>query len=218
MLQFFYEDASEIQAGIDEAGRGCFAGPVVAAAVCWDTEWLVQHQNEHPEINIIKDSKKLSAKQRKSCYELIQKYAKEYHVAFVSHDEIDKINILNSTYKAMHDALDHLHVHFEKILVDGNSFKSYKNKKEDSELFIVPHLCVTNGDNIYFSIASASILAKVSRDEYIDKICDDNPEYQEHYQWKNNKCYGTKKHMEGIQKYGITPFHRKTFGICKDYC
>ena len=218
MLHFFYEDASEIQAGIDEAGRGCFAGPVVAAAVCWDTEWLVQHQNEHPEIKINKDSKKRSAKQRKSCYEFIQKYAKDYHVAFVSHDEIDKINILNSTYKAMHDALDHLHVHFEKILVDGNSFKSYKNKKEDSELFIVPHLCVTNGDNIYFSIASASILAKVSRDEYIDKICDDNPEYQEHYQWKNNKCYGTKKHMEGIQKYGITPFHRKTFGICKDYC
>ena len=93
----------------------------------------------------------------------------------------------------------------------------YKNKKEDCDLFIVPHVCVPSGDNTYFSIACASILAKVSRDEYIEEICDNNPEYQEYYQWKNNKCYGTKKHIEGIQKYGITPLHRKTFGICKDY-
>ena len=220
MLQFYYDDDDvnkEIQVGIDEAGRGCFAGPVVASAVCWDTDWLIQYQNEYPEIGLIKDSKKLSPKQRKTCFEFIKKYAKDYHVSFISNDEIDQINILKATYKAMHDALDHLHVNFEKILVDGTTFEPYKNKKEDCELFIVPHVCVPSGDNTYFSIACASILAKVSRDEYIEEICDNNPEYQEYYQWKNNKCYGTKKHIEGIQKYGITPLHRKTFGICKDY-
>ena len=217
MLQFFYEDPSEIQVGIDEAGRGCFAGPVVASSVCWDTEWLISHQHEHPEISIIKDSKKLSSKQRKSCFEFIKANALDYHVSFVSNAEIDSTNILKATYKAMHDSLDHLDVPFEKILVDGNSFESYKNIKPEREMFIIPHVCVTNGDNIYFNIACASILAKVSRDEHIERLCEDNPHYQEYYQWKNNKCYGTKKHIEGIQRHGITPLHRKTFGMCKEY-
>lgn len=218
MLNFYQgEDPNEIQVGIDEAGRGCFAGPVVAAAACWDANWLNDHKDDYEEIKIIKDSKKLSEKNRKRCFAFIKEHAKDFHVSFVSNDEIDKMNILNATYKAMHDALDNLKVPFENILVDGNGFKPYMNKNEALEFFMIPHSCVTNGDNIYFSIASASILAKVSRDEYIDQVCKVDPVYQEHYDWENNKCYGTRKHIEGIHAHGITPLHRKTFGVCKEY-
>ena len=171
----------------------------------------------YEEISIIKDSKKLSLKHRQRCFEFIKRHAKDYGVCFVSNKEIDDINILQATFKAMHGALDKIDCLFDKILIDGNSFKAYINKKENSDMFIIPHVCVTNGDNTYFSIACASILAKVSRDNYIDELCSNEPVYQDKYDWKNNKCYGTVKHIEGIKSYGITELHRKTYGICKSY-
>jgi ribonuclease HII len=216
MLEFLHGyDQDEVQVGIDEAGRGSYAGPVVAAAVGWDINWLNENQHLYKEIGIIKDSKMLSAKQRKLCYDFIIRFSRDHSISFVSNIQIDEINILQATYKAMHDSLDTLHKSFDKILVDGNSFKSYVNKRDCIDGFIVPHVCVTNGDNTFFSIACASILAKVSRDEYIEDLCESNPIYQEHYDWKNNKCYGTRKHLEGIKTFGITHMHRKTFGICK---
>lgn len=208
------DDVNEVQAGIDEAGRGCFAGPVVAAAVVWDNQWLIDHKDVYKELSDIKDSKKLSEKKRKACFEFIQQHAHDWKVTFVDNQTIDKVNILNATYQAMHGALDGLEkACVDRILVDGSNFKTYISKKENQ--FSIPHQCVTGGDNKYLSIAAASILAKVSRDEYIKSVCVDEPSYQEKYDWINNKCYGTGNHIEGIRTYGLTSFHRKTFGMCK---
>lgn len=220
MLTFYYGEGElldEIQVGVDEAGRGCFAGPVVAAAVCWETNWLIENKYEYEEIGMIKDSKKLTAKQRHKCFEFIKKHAKSYGICFVSNIEIDSENILQSTFKAMHGALDKLECSFDRIIVDGNSFKSYINKHDSEDMFVIPHVCISKGDDTYFSIACASILAKVSRDNYIDDLCEKEPVYQEKYGWKNNKCYGTRKHIEAIRCYGITDLHRKTFGMCRNY-
>lgn len=224
MLDFFYAiddsnktNCTEKQVGVDEAGRGCFAGPVTAGAVVWDVDWLINNKDKYKEISMIKDSKKLSAKARKQCYDFITAHCSSYAISHVSNGVIDELNILQSTYKAMHDALDKLETSFDRIVVDGSAFKAYLNKREDSDLFVVPHVCITNGDNIYFSIACASILAKVSRDMYIEELCNHNPIYQDIYDWKNNKCYGTKKHIEAIKEHGLTPLHRRTFGLCKHY-
>lgn len=215
MLQLYEgNDPQLVQVGIDEAGRGCFAGPVVAAAVCWDSDWLINNKQTYEEIDMINDSKKLSLKKRQKCFDFIKEYSKDYGISFVSNKEIDEINILQATYKAMHNALDDITCPIEKILVDGNSFKPYMNRNQD---IYVPHLCVTNGDNTYLNIASASILAKISRDKYIEDLCLLEPIYQTQYDWKNNKCYGTPNHLEGIKAYGITDLHRKTYGICKRY-
>lgn len=217
MLAFQYgDDADEIQAGIDEAGRGCFAGPVVAAAVVWDVNWLNTNKDVYPELEKIKDSKKVSKKDRQRLFEFIKTHALDYCVAFVDNAVVDDINILNATYKAMHTALDGLNgASVSRILVDGSNFKTYFSNKEDC--FIIPHYCVTGGDNVYLNIAAASILAKVSRDSYMEQLCTDNPEYNERYDWTNNKGYGTSNHIKGINAYGITELHRKTFGICKLY-
>ena len=217
MLSLYYgSDFEDVQVGIDEAGRGCFSGPVVAAAVIWDNRWLVENANSYPELNKIKDSKKITKKNRDILFDFIKEHAIDYSISFVDNDVIDDINILNATYKAMHNALDGLYKSdFSRILVDGSNFKTYLSKKVDC--FIVPHYCVTGGDNMYINIASASILAKVSRDRYIEQLCIDKPEYDEKYDWTNNKGYGTSNHLQGIHMHGITPLHRKTFGICKLY-
>ena len=179
------------EAGIDEAGRGSLAGPVTAAAVNFDKDF------NHDELN---DSKKISFKKRLELKKVIQENSLAYSVAFVSPKEIDKKNILNSTFVAMHKAIENLSIKPNFILVDGNKFKRFKN---------IPHKCMIMGDQKYQNIAAASILAKTYRDEYMKKIDIDFPNYD----WGRNKGYGTKHHIEMILKYGKTIHHRLSFKI-----
>ena len=219
MLELYMNDSDETQVGIDEAGRGCFAGPVVAAAVIWDTSWLLDNLDVYnTQLGLIKDSKKMTKKKRKECEHFIKSNAKAYSISFIDENVIDDINILNATHKAMHNCVDTIESNFEidRILIDGSNFKPYMSMNNNG--FVIPHYCITNGDNKYLSIASASILAKVSRDEYMEELCEKYPQYQEKYDWVNNKGYGTKKHLLGINNWGICEHHRKTFGICKNYC
>lgn len=179
------------EAGIDEAGRGSLAGPVTAAAV------ILGKNFENKNLN---DSKKLSPKKRLELKKYIEKNALVYSVAFVSSSQIDKNNILNSTFKAMHISLGGLDIEPDFILVDGNSFKSYKNLK---------YKCIIKGDQKYQNIAAASILAKTYRDEYMSNLHIKFPEYD----WIKNKGYGTKYHIDMIKKFGRTKYHRKSFQI-----
>ncbi len=180
-----------IEAGCDEAGRGCLAGPVCAAAVILPDDF----SNE-----LLNDSKKLSEKQREQLRPIIEKEALAWAVAFVDNHEIDKINILNASILAMHKALDQLNIRPEHILIDGNRFKPYGE---------IPHLCVIKGDGKYMSIAAASILAKTHRDEYMENL------HQQFlvYNWKKNKGYPTKEHRQGISQYGSTDYHRSSFRL-----
>ncbi len=184
----------KIEAGCDEAGRGCLAGSVYAAAVIFPENY----QNE--ELN---DSKKLTDKRRKQLREIIQRDAVAWAVGIVTPEEIDKINILNASILAMHRALDQLKVRPEAVIVDGNRFKPYQS---------LPHTTIVKGDGKYLSIAAASILAKTYRDDYMDKLAEEYPQYD----WLSNKGYPTKKHREAIRQYGITPYHRKTFNMLGD--
>lgn len=180
---------TENVASLDEAGRGCLSGPVVAAAV------ILPKDFSSP---LIKDSKKLTEKQRKKAFELIKEVAIDYAISFVSPQEIDRINILQATMVAMHNSLNDLDTPFHHILVDGNYFNPYKEIK---------HTCVIQGDNTYYSIAAASILAKVTRDEYMKNLHQEFPTYK----WESNKGYGSKEHIEKIKSFGITEHHRKSF-------
>ncbi|MDR1886379.1 MAG: ribonuclease HII [Prevotellaceae bacterium] len=182
-----------IEVGCDEAGRGCLAGPVYAAAVILPTNFF------HPDLN---DSKQVKEPVRNKLRQYIEENAIGYAVAFVDNKEIDKINILKASILAMHRALDALPVRPEYILIDGNRFVPYKN---------IPHSCIVKGDSIYAPIAAASILAKTYRDDYMTEIAVEYPEYA----WNINKGYPTKKHRKIIDELGITPYHRKTF-IRKD--
>ena len=204
MLQLIHNQDNEIEAGIDEVGRGCLAGRVYAAAVIWPQRMY------NDDWHIIKDSKKLSHKKRKIAEEYIKRNAIDYAIGYVDETYIDKYNILNASHKAMHNALDQLKVTPECIIVDGNRFKPYLN----SELNFIPHQCILKGDSHYVSIAAASILAKVARDEYILKLIEDHPELEK-YGWTKNKSYGTKQHMEAIRQYGVTQWHRKSFAPCQ---
>jgi ribonuclease HII len=204
MLQLYQQEG--VEAGIDEAGRGCLFGPVFAAAVVWN-----------PEINEglaqeIKDSKKVTPKKREILADYIEKNALAYGVASVSAEQIDNVNILNATYMAMHSALDIVCVKMvpEHVIVDGNLFKIYMTPSGDT----IPFTCVTDGDNKYLSIAAASILAKVHRDRWIKTILISNPDLSK-YDLGNNMGYGTKKHMNAIKVYGISSLHRKSFGPCR---
>ena len=188
----------KIEAGCDEAGRGCLAGPVFAAAV------ILPEDFNHPLLN---DSKQLSEKKRNLLRPYIEEHALEWAVGICTPEEIDSINILNASFLAMHKAVDKLGQIPELLLIDGNRFKPYKE---------IPFECIIKGDGKFMSIAAASVLAKTHRDEYINKLVDDNPELEK-YNLKKNKGYGTKDHIEAIQKYGITKWHRKTFGICNNY-
>lgn len=184
----------KIEAGCDEAGRGCLAGSVYAAAVIFPADY----QNE--ELN---DSKQLTDKKRHQLREIIERDAVAWAVGVVTPEEIDKINILNASFLAMHRALDQLKVRPEAIIVDGNRFKQYGE---------VPHACIVKGDAKYLSIAAASILAKTYRDDYMDGLAEEYPQYD----WKSNKGYPTKKHREAIRQYGVTPYHRMSYNLLGD--
>ena len=203
LKQYFKENNVEV--GIDEAGRGCLFGPVCIAAVVWLDE------DPNPEI-VLKDSKKCTEKYRKKCYDYIIENCKAYSIQFVSHEEIDKKNILKCTIDGMHSCLDEITKEIKPglLLVDGNHFKQYYDK--NSQEFL-EHKCVIKGDDTYKSIAAASILAKVSRDNYIVDLVNKNS-YLEKYGIKKNKGYGTKVHMDAIKEYGVIEGHRRSFKPC----
>ena len=180
-----------LEAGTDEAGRGCLAGPVVAAAV------ILSKKFKHPFLN---DSKQLTEKQRLELKPFIEENALAFGVSFVWQHEIDEINILQSSLLAMHKSIYKLKIKPEFIIVDGNKFKQYES---------IPHETIVKGDGKYMSIAAASVLAKTYRDEYMEKIHLDFPEYN----WKHNKGYPTKQHREVIQEIGITLHHRRSFKL-----
>jgi len=200
-----YFSKNKLEVGIDEVGRGCLAGPVFTAAVIWPKDLDCKYECE------IKDSKKLSKKKRKFLKDYIEENAISFSIGYKDNTIIDKYNILNATHMAMHDAITNLNIIPELLLVDGNSFNPYYYKNE-----LIEHICIVEGDNKYISIACASILAKEYHDEYIKKLVEDNSDLNK-YDWNNNVCYGTKKHIDAIKQYGITNYHRKTFGICNNY-
>lgn len=180
-----------VEAGCDEAGRGCLAGPVVAAAV------ILKKDKDYPELN---DSKQLTEKKRMLLRELVLQEALSYGIGIVSPLEIDKINILNASFLAMHRALDQLTLQPELLLIDGNRFNPYKKVK---------HVCIVGGDAKYQSIAAASILAKTTRDMLMKEYDAQYPQYN----WKKNKGYPTLEHKQAIADYGTTPLHRMTFNM-----
>lgn len=183
-----------VEAGCDEAGRGCLAGSVYAAAVILPPDY----HNE-----LLNDSKQLTEKRRYALREAIQRDAVAWAVGVVTPEEIDNINILNASILAMHRALDQLAVRPEAVIVDGNRFKPYGN---------VPFSTIVKGDGKYLSIAAASILAKTYRDDYMGKLAEEYPQYD----WKSNKGYPTKKHRDAIRQFGTTPYHRRTFNLLGD--
>ena len=190
----YFQEKGLVEAGCDEAGRGCLAGSVYAAAVIFPEDY----QNE--ELN---DSKQLTAKQRKKLRNIIERDATAWAVGVVTPEEIDKINILNASILAMHRALDQLKVRPEAVIVDGNRFKPWQN---------VRYATIVKGDGKYLSIAAASILAKTYRDDYMEALAEEFPQYD----WMSNKGYPTKKHRDAIRQYGITPYHRKSFNMLGD--
>lgn len=188
----YYEDL--IEAGCDEAGRGCLAGSVYAAAVILPSDY----QNE-----LLNDSKKLTAKKRYALRGEIERDAIAWAVGIVTPEEIDKINILNASFLAMHRALDQLQVRPEAVIVDGNRFKPYQD---------LPSTTIVKGDGKYLSIAAASILAKTYRDDYMLSLAEEYPQYD----WQSNMGYPTKKHRQAILEHGITPYHRKSYNLLGD--
>jgi len=206
MLKSHYYEGM-IEAGCDEAGRGCLAGSVYAAAVIFPADY------QNAELN---DSKQLTDKRRKQLREIIERDAIAWAVGIVTPEEIDKINILNASILAMHRALDQLKVRPEAIIIDGNRFKPYydsgKGLEVRGERKPLPHTTIVKGDGKFLSIAAASILAKTYRDDYMDCLAEEYPQYD----WLSNKGYPTKKHREAISQYGITPYHRKTFNLLGD--
>lgn len=190
MLKNYYEQG-RVEAGCDEAGRGCLAGSVYAAAVILPPDYLNERLN---------DSKKLTARQRYALRQDIERDAVAWAVGVVTPQEIDQINILNASILAMHRALDQLQVRPEAIIVDGNRFKPYRD---------LPHTTIVKGDGKYLSIAAASILAKTYRDDEMIRLAQEYPDYD----WQHNMGYPTRKHREAIRQHGITPYHRRTFNL-----
>lgn len=190
MLKNYYEQG-RVEAGCDEAGRGCLAGSVYAAAVILPPDYHNERLN---------DSKKLTARQRYALRQDIGRDAVAWGVGVVTPQEIDQINILNASILAMHRALDQLQVRPEAIIVDGNRFKPYRD---------LPHTTIVKGDGKYLSIAAASILAKTYRDDEMIRLAQEYPDYD----WQHNMGYPTRKHREAIRQHGITPYHRRTFNL-----
>ena len=190
MLESHYYEG-KIEAGCDEAGRGCLAGSVYAAAVILPEDY----QNE-----LLNDSKQLTERRRYQLREIIERDAVAWAVGIVTPEEIDKINILNASILAMHRALDQLKVRPEAVIVDGNRFKPYQK---------LPYTTIVKGDGKYLSIAAASILAKTYRDDYMNRLAEEYPQYD----WRSNKGYPTKKHRDAIRQFGITPYHRKSYNL-----
>ena len=193
MLKQFYHPGL-IEAGCDEAGRGCLAGSVYAAAVILPPDYVNEQLN---------DSKKLTERQRYALREVILHDATAWAVGVVTPEESDKINILNASFLAMHRALDQLSIRPEAIIVDGNRFRPYGN---------LPYATIVKGDGKYLSIAAASILAKTFRDDYMNHLAEEYPMYD----WQSNKGYPTRKHREAIRQHGITPYHRKSYNLLGD--
>lgn len=186
-----YIDAARVEAGCDEAGRGCLAGPVVAGAVILPKDF--RHE-------LLNDSKQLTEKQRQKLRPIIEQEALAWAVAYVHHNEIDEINILNASFLAMHRAVEQLKQTPEHLLIDGNRFKPYDG---------IAHTCVVKGDGKYLPIAAASILAKTHRDEYMEQMHEQYPVYA----WDKNKGYPTKVHRAGIKEHGPSPIHRRSFRL-----
>ncbi|MDQ1141353.1 ribonuclease HII [Pedobacter agri] len=189
LLSCFQEEF--LEAGCDEAGRGCLAGPVFAAAVILPKGFVLEGLN---------DSKQLSHEQRDLLRPIIEREALAWAVASCDHEEIDRINILNASFLAMHRAVEKLHTQPGYLVIDGNRFKAYPE---------IPHTCVIKGDGKYLNIAAASILAKTHRDEYMSNLHADFP----HYNWLSNKGYPTIAHRKAVIEVGLSPFHRKTFNV-----
>lgn len=208
LASHYYEGL--VEAGCDEAGRGCLAGSVYAAAVILPPDY----QNE-----LLNDSKQLTEHRRYQLRDVIQHDAVAWAVGIVTPEEIDHINILNASILAMHRALDQLTVRPEAIIVDGNRFKPYYEPStlnaQPSTLNAqpsTPHACIVKGDAKYLSIAAASVLAKTYRDDYMNHLAEDYPQYD----WQSNKGYPTKKHRDAIRQYGITPYHRRSYNLLGD--
>lgn len=189
LLPFLHKDL--IEAGCDEAGRGCLAGAVFAAAVILPPDFVCEELN---------DSKQLTEKQREALRPIIEREALAWAVGVVSPEEIDQINILNASFLAMHRAIAQLNIKPQHLLIDGNRFKPYSD---------IPHTTIIKGDGKFLSIAAASILAKTHRDQYMLQLHEQFPNYD----WKKNKGYPTKSHRKGIEKHGTTPFHRMSFTL-----
>ncbi|WGH74081.1 ribonuclease HII [Tenacibaculum tangerinum] len=190
MLQLNFS-GYQLEAGTDEAGRGCLSGPVVAAAV------ILPKDFEHKLLN---DSKQLSEKKRQELRPYIEAHALAYGVSFVNQEEVDELNVLQASIAGMHRSIQQLTLQPEFIIVDGNKFKPFER---------IPHQTIVKGDAKFMSIAAASVLAKTYRDEYMEKIHREFPQYN----WQKNKGYPTKEHREAIRQFGITPYHRKSFKL-----
>ena len=191
---------------IDEVGRGAGSGPVVACAIVFKQDYCPETADEVKLADMVKDSKKLSAKNRDKLAEYIKHNAVAWSVGIIDNEEIDKINILQATFRAMHAALDGIGEAFDRIIVDGNRFKPYMNVNGE----FVPHKCIVNGDALNFGIAAASIVAKVTRDKIMEELHDNNIQCQV-YNWKKNKGYLTAEHTKAIRENGLSVYHRKTF-------
>lgn len=191
MLLPYYQSDKTIECGVDEAGRGCLSGPVLAAAVILPKNFSNK---------LLNDSKQLSEKKRKELRIIIEREALAYAVAVVSNETIDQINILNASFLAMSQAVENLKTQPQLLLIDGNRFKT---------TLTIPYKCIIKGDAKYQSIAAASILAKTYRDEYMEDLSKEYPQYN----WQNNKGYPTKAHRQAIKTHGPTPHHRKTFNL-----
>ena len=216
MLESHYYDGL-VEAGCDEAGRGCLAGSVYAAAVILPPDYTN---------DLLNDSKQLTEKRRYALREQIERDALAWAVGIVTPEEIDKINILNASILAMHRALDQLQLRPEAVIVDGNRFKPWIPKEDSgqpesdsarpsspsSRSGEVPYTCIVKGDGKYLSIAAASILAKTYRDDYMNALAAEYPQYD----WLSNKGYPTRKHRDAIRQYGITPYHRKSYNLLGD--
>lgn len=223
LKRMFDEDPTIIEIGVDEAGRGPMFGRVYAGVVVLPKDDSFDHSQ-------MKDSKKFHSKKKiEQVAEYIKENAIAWAVEYEDENTIDNINILQATQSAMHKGIKSVlsqliqktTVNLENILllIDGNYFKPFTlMNKDKTKMEVLKYNMIEGGDNKYTAIAAASILAKVERDRYIDELCLENPELVEHYGINTNKGYGSKKHMDGIKAHGITKWHRKTFGICKDYC
>jgi ribonuclease HII len=228
LKKFYSEDENIYEIGVDEAGRGPLFGRVYTAAVILPKDDTFNH-------SLVKDSKKFHSKKK---IEEVAKYIKEnalaWYVSFEDEKKIDEINILQATQQSMHNSIMEVRKQFNKkqseifkeekkdysynLLIDGNYFNpiTILNKKTN-KIEVIPYITIEGGDNKYSSIAAASILAKVERDRYIDELCEENPTLAEYYGIDSNKGYGAKKHLDGIKEHGITIWHRRSFGICKNY-
>jgi len=220
ILEKWYSDDSTIEIGVDEVGRGPMLGRVYSAAVVLPKDETFDH-------NSMKDSKRFSSEKKiTEMAEYIKEHAVAWGIGYVEEDVIDEINIRQATHRAMHMAIRNCFSKFTDkdketisfhLLVDGSDFKPYLVLKGEHGLVQIPHTTFVGGDNKYTSIAAASILAKVSRDEYINQLCHEEPTLNERYGIQKNKGYGTAAHMAGIKEHGITKYHRKSFGICKQF-